>query len=393
MLRKVTNYRFNPFTAATAFSTITSEPHLIPASGTYWVRLNEVPDETYVHATSGTPLYVVDYSGNTFTQTLSTPGLGQFRADYTYKTGWVEFNSGNADTPIKISYRGTGSPVEAELINSLQRFEPATAVFCGDGSDGEISIAADTSWSESPSGSGIVLKQPANISISSGFTLSIAAGVRGMILAVAGRLKMDGGVISVVGRGGAGGTGAGDNGSSGGFGGGGGGTTVGFTSGGDGGGVVNNGITALFCPGAGKGGSGQVYGGAAAEAGQNLVLSGDGSYWRSLVNQMVYGAGGGAGNNADDGGAGGGFIIINCNILEVTSASRIGAYGGAGAGSQGGGGSGGTVVIIANHIKGYSASDIQTTNVEVYGGAATTYGAAGAAGYKKVVEMYEHNVY
>jgi len=398
MLRQIRNYRFNPFTATNTFTVITDEVHAIPSSSPYWVRLHEVPDQSYTDPTSGTPVYIRNADGMVFTEVSGSPGLNEFRVDYTYKTGWVEFNSGNAGEIILVCYRGTGSPVEAEIVNALQWFQPATPIFGGDGSDGDVTISADTALAENPAGSGIALKQYTNLTIATGVTLSLASGVHGMVLAVQGRLKLEANaVIDVAGRGASGGPGADSDGARGGcgaFGGGGGGGGY-STTGGNGGGDAP-----LFAPGAGQGGSGGSSG-VNGSNGSKLIIADD-LYWRILSNILVYGAGGGAGGGpyGGSGGSGGGFVIINCNVLELASGVSFQAKGSNGAnsghqnGAGGGGGAGGIILILANRVIGGTAPNVQSTNCDVSGGSGGSgysNGGAGADGYKKVVELYEYN--
>jgi hypothetical protein len=403
MLRQIRNYRFNPFTEATSYSVITDEVHAIPDSSPYWVRLDEFPDESYTNPTSGTPVYVRNVGGTPFSEVSGSPGLNEFRVDYDYKSGWIEFNSGNTDQIILVCYRGTGSPIEAELINLLQWFQPATPLFGGDGSDGDLTVSTNTALAEDPADSGVALKQYGTLTINSGITLSLDTGVYGMILA-ARRIKMASNAkIDVTGDGGAGGVaiaGNGPPGEDGGFGGGGGGGAGDTDTGGGGGGSGG-----LFSPGWGQGGAG----GAIHETGgtgSKLIMAEQDIYWRTLANLMVYGAGGGAGGGqyGGDGGDGGGFIIINCGVLEIGSGAAFDASGGDGENATsydggGGGGAGGVICVIANRIVGGTAANIESARCDVScgaggtGGISSGDGGAGAAGYKRVIELYDYNKY
>ena len=399
MLRQIRNYRFDPFAAVNSYAVITDEVHAIPGSSPYWVRLHEVPDENYTDPTSGTPVYVRSAAGTVFTEVSSSPGLNEYRVDYNYKTGWVEFNSGNAGEIILVCYRGTGSPVEAELVNALQWFQPATPFFGGDGSDGDVTISANTALSEDPSGSSIALKQYRNLTINSGVTLSLASGVHGMILAVQGRLELrDNATISVNGRGGLGGS-PGSPGGAGGYGGGGGG---GDSMHGDG--SAGGGTTYRFGPAAGAGGAGGIGDGNGDNGTRYPILAERDIYWRSLRNIMMYGAGGGgnAPGGGGGGGAGGGFLIVNCNILSVASGATLQARGINGTGATnyggGGGGAGGTLVVLANHVIGETPENVETNMCNVSGGTGAVVsssgnGGNGAAGYKRVIQLYQYNVY
>lgn len=410
MLGLIRNYRFDPFAASTSFQVISNEYHAIPGSGTYWVRLKEVPDEAYTEPTSGTPVYVRTSGGTPFTEVSGSPGLNEFRVDYTYKSGWVQFNSGNAGNVILVNYRGTGSPITAELLNALQMFQPATVYFGGDGSDGAGNITTDTALSEDPAGGGMAFKQYTTLEIATTKTLSLGSGVHGAVIAVQGLCKLgNSAVIDVSGKGGAGGAGGGvgvlgSPGGAGGYGAGGGGygytSTPEYKAGGDGGSAPGAGA------GAGSSGRGATVSGAGG-AGSNLVVGADEMQWRSLLAQAVYGAGGGGGGGGDHaggaGGAGGGFLVINCGVLEVGTAPSFdasavdGSAGGSTSGGGGGGGAGGTIVIIAQRIVGSTAATIQSTYCDVTAGAAgagnLSAGGAGAAGYKRVIELYSHNLY
>jgi len=403
MLRKLVNFRWNPFTESNSYTVITDEVHAVPATSPYWVRLKEVADEDYTDPTSGTPVYIRTAGGTPFAEVSTSPGLNEFRVDYDYKTGWVEFNSGNAADIILVCYRGTGSPVEAELVNNLQRFETATPYFGGDGSDGSLTVSSNTQLAEDPAGSALVYKQYTNVLIEAGYTLSIASGCHGLVLAVQGKLELESGAkIDVNSRGAAGGAGGGGSangaeGGVGGYGGGGGGGGSATYEGGRGGSPYGMG-------GTGRGGSGGGVG-AAGSAGVRAVRFEDDVCWRSLVNQYVPGAGGGGGGaDGGAGGAGGGFILVNCAVFAINSGTleakgAVGNNGGSGAGGGGGGG-GGTIIVLADRITGpHSHSYIQGTLCDVSAGAAGSggggggNGGAGAAGYKRVIELYSYNIF
>ncbi len=411
MLRKVVNHRLNPFTAANTHAVITDEVHAIPASGTYWARLFEAPDSTYVHATSGSPLYIRTVGGTVFSEVSSSPGLNEFRVDYTYKTGWIEFNSGNADDIILCCYRGTGSVVTAELVNALQWLRPVAPFFAGDASDSDLTVSSNTALTESPASSLIAFKQYDNLTINSSIELSLNSAANGMIITVAGLLTMNSSAsISVSGNGGAGGvaTGAGTSGQGGegAFGGGGG-------AGGSGGAGGDGGTTPIepFSIGRGVSGAGGAQGANNGAAGvAHDIISPTDHYWKELTNLMLYGAGGGAGGgNGTDGhygGAGSGFLIINCNVLSVATGAMFDASGGNGqsTGVNGrggaGGGAGGVAVIAANQIVGDTAANVEANMVDVSGGAGSTCdegaggtGGNGADGYKRVIELHEYNVF
>ncbi|MBU2487946.1 MAG: hypothetical protein KKA60_01000 [Proteobacteria bacterium] len=410
MLRQVRNHRFNPFTGATAYSVITDEAHAIPASGTYQVRLFEVPDPGYADPTSGTPLYLRTVGGTVFTEVSGSPGLNEFRADHAYKTGWVEFNSGNAGAAILVSYRGTGSTVSAELVNSLQLFTPAAPFFSGDGSDGDLTLTGNTNL-DGEAGQSCVFRQYRNLDLA-GFTLGLSSvnTPRGLIVNVSGNLSLDAtSIITVAGKGmtgGAAGSSSSPAGSAG---------TPGAYGGGGGGGADSTGGAGGFSsrigPGAGVGGIGGAPGDHNGTAGTNLVISPAEHYWRSLVNCLVPASGGGGGagvsgsGSGGAGGAGGGFLLIHANVLSVASGAVLSAAGVNGAngasGGGGGGGAGGTIVIVAHRILGDTAANIESSCCNVSGGTGGSEavpgsqggGGAGAAGVKRVVELYSYNVY
>ena len=66
---------------------------------------------------------------------------------------------------------------------------------------------------------------------------------------------------------------------------------------------------------------------------------------------------------------------------------------------SGGGGSGGNLLILANCIVGATAATLESTNCDISGGSGGAgngtgkNGGAGSVGYKKVIELYEYNVY
>lgn len=407
-LRKLVNKRWNPFTEASTASVITDEVHAIPDSSPYWVRLFEVPDEDYTDPTSGTPVYIRNSAATVFTEVSGSPGLNEFRVDYDYKSGWVEFNSGNSDQVILVCYRGLGSPVEAELTNWLQRVPILGDYFGGDGSDGSKTVSADENLTEYPAGSNLVFRQYTDLEIATTKTLGIT-GCNGLLLAVQGLFKLgNSAIVSVNSKGGAAGAGGASpaDGGIGSFGGGGGGGDDTATDGGAGGGILASSRNFYSNAGAGNGGAGGAGGGGHAGAGVNGVFAPSVLYWKELYNMMVFGGGGGggAGAGAGNGGSGAGFIIINCGVLEVGTSVEFNADGnnatnGILGKGGGGGGSGGAILIIANRIVGETEANVQANMCDVGGGTAGTggvgagNGGAGADGVKKVLEMHEHNVY
>lgn len=385
--RQVRNHRFDAIAGTTEYVVITGEVHAIPGSGTYRVRLNEYPDADYAEPTSGTSLYVrTPASSTAWTQVSGSPGLNEYRVDETYLSGWVEFNSGNADDVILVNYRGTGSNGMAEMINSLNYAgicSPSPIPF-GDGSDGDVTISADTTLTVSPAGAISVYKQYANLTVEAGWKVDITAGLRGAILCVSGLLDLEAAAyFDVTGRGGTTCEAAG-------FGGGGGGGSTG-NDGTAGGGALSVGIAP------GIGGAGGV-GLSVGAAGTNLI-SAPSQYWRTLNNLLAYGSGGGNGFGGAAGGVGSGFLVIFANVLRVGAGVLFNCNGSAGAAGGvspgGGGGAGGQCLIIAGKLVGDTAANVKANMVNIAGGAGgtgTAGGGAGADGFKEVIELYSYNI-
>jgi hypothetical protein len=113
MLDAVINKRFDPFAETYDPNTISEEEHTIPASSPYWIRLKEIP---YEESPSSITVYDVDQDSN-MTEVSGVPGDNEFRIDYKYKTGYIQFNSADAGHDIKVSYKGLGSRIIADLWN------------------------------------------------------------------------------------------------------------------------------------------------------------------------------------------------------------------------------------------------------------------------------------
>jgi len=411
MLTLQRNDRIDPFTGVRTGSEITDEVHAIPGSGTYRIRLFEDPDPDYTHPTSGTALYVRTVGGTAFTQVSSAPGLNEFRVDLTYGTALVEFNSGNAGEVVYVCYRGLGAPAAAEVPNTLQLLQPASAYFGGDGSDGDLTLSGNTNLSESPAGSGVAFKQYDNLDLS-GYTLSVTGAAKGIILCVRGVLTMDAStVIDLDGKGMSGGAGQtfgyrdGLPGATGHprIGGGGGGGAMNYANGGAGGGLP------------GIGGAGTSAANRDGMDGANALVGPLDQAWRFAENWLPGGGGGGgaAGTWEDGGagGAGGGLLVIQANVISAASGLSItaggsngstAANGGEHGSGGGGGGAGGTVIIVAHRIVGRTAAQIEAA-CSVSGGAGGTGGSGnsstggdggdGASGYARCVELYSYNLY
>ena len=99
------NWRWNPFTGTYDLAAIVNEAHRVPLGAYYWVRLVECPDED-----TGVSIDYWNAAWIPMTETTGNPGAAEFRVDYKYRTGLVEFNLTRAGDGIRVSYSGTGSP-------------------------------------------------------------------------------------------------------------------------------------------------------------------------------------------------------------------------------------------------------------------------------------------
>jgi len=107
------DWRFDPF-SGTLQAVAVTEKKYIPTSSPYWVRLKEVPKQD---SPSTVQVYCVDDSAY-FTEVLTSPAQGQFRVDYQYNTGLIEFNSADAGKQVNITYQGLGAIVLAKQVES-----------------------------------------------------------------------------------------------------------------------------------------------------------------------------------------------------------------------------------------------------------------------------------
>ena len=112
-LDDVVNFRFDPFTESYSPNDISNEEHTIPNNSPYYIRLKEVPKED---SPSSVTVYDVT-AGSNMTEVTGNPGDNEFRVDYKYQTGYIQFNSADAGHTVRVSYKGIGSRIIAELWN------------------------------------------------------------------------------------------------------------------------------------------------------------------------------------------------------------------------------------------------------------------------------------
>jgi len=106
---QVVNHRFNPFTEADESTVITDEGHFIVSASPYQIQLKEVPKEDSPS--------LVTIAG--FTEVSGTPTAGEFRVDYTFRTGLIQFDSSAGGSSVQVSYTGLGTPVSADITNDI----------------------------------------------------------------------------------------------------------------------------------------------------------------------------------------------------------------------------------------------------------------------------------
>jgi hypothetical protein len=113
------NRRRNPFTDQETPAEKQETGLTIPTSAPYVIQLVEVP---YKEQPSSVTVYNVTDS-EYMTETSSSPAQGQFRVDYPEPngegTGLIEFNSADAGKVVNVSYKGTGSPIVTEFLDSM----------------------------------------------------------------------------------------------------------------------------------------------------------------------------------------------------------------------------------------------------------------------------------
>jgi hypothetical protein len=113
--------RFDPFTEDLVPVPINSEYHAVPPTSPYWVRLHEVPIEEIPSA--------VNITG--YQEVYTDPTTNQFRVDYAYGTGYIEFHSSAANQGVNVTYRGLGSAITAGAFNKLVGEFPGDAFIVG----------------------------------------------------------------------------------------------------------------------------------------------------------------------------------------------------------------------------------------------------------------------
>lgn len=303
------------------------------------------------------PMLRVMTAGGEFTVVArtATPGAGEVAVNY--DRGALRFNSADAGKSIDVDYYGTGSPVDADDVDTLSDL-------IGEGGDGALTVNSGTTTVTAGS------KSYTSIYVAPGATLRFTDPEA--YIGCTGDVEIHG-TVDLNGRGHAGGAG-GDtsrNGQRGrgllGGGGGQGAVTVGKTPGGGGGG---GNATAGTDGTKGTGGSG-------GDGGEQTP-SRDGHWFRRFP-PLAGGGGGGAGGSTaasgGAGGAGGGSLLLQARgSVYVASTATLTATGSAGSSPNGGGGGGGAFVVRAG------SRDIQATPV-VTGGAGHGTGGGGANGF------------
>lgn len=116
-LPKVTDDRFNPFDGTETPTSIVDETHQIPSASPYRIQLVEVPTSLGLTVTSDT--------ASPYTEVSVAPASQfQYRVDWTYKTGIVEFHSDAAGDTVEIDYDGLGTVMLAGHVNRLAERNP-----------------------------------------------------------------------------------------------------------------------------------------------------------------------------------------------------------------------------------------------------------------------------
>ena len=396
-----------------------------------YVAINTTIDDT---ATA----YIADTSSNNVTLTLPALGAG---ADvgriYMVAKGaspayalivtgdGAETINGAASIIFTVPYDGLMLINVASEWRTFGRIPAVSSVFDsfgGDGFDGDLVISSTTT---TLTGSNIIYKEYNDVTLTAG-TLTIGAGVGGLVMGVNGTLTLDAtSLISLVGKGGAGGAGGSAGGSAGvtgTFGG------IGLTypiasenpinyaaSGGGGGGGGGDMAAGLI----GAGGQGGIAGTVRGAGGADKTVGGSATNVYTLrklflsnvkvrdnwIETIFYGYGGGGGGGGGSlgqagsvGGPGGGFIYIEANAIVTTGTPTIAANGvggtngatsgGASCGGGGGGGGGGLLILKYRTLSG----NLTTAANGAAGGAAGECGdhdsgAGGAGGVGSVFTM------
>jgi hypothetical protein len=115
VIPELTNSRFNPFTGVQGENPITGEVHVVPRIAPFYVALVEAPKREV-------PSTVVIQG---YVETEGFPNPGEYRVDYRYGTGLVQFNASDAGRTITASYVGLGSAVLIEYMQRIAREDPA----------------------------------------------------------------------------------------------------------------------------------------------------------------------------------------------------------------------------------------------------------------------------
>lgn len=373
---KPSDFRYNPFSDVST-AVLATERHLIPSVSPYVVTLNEIPQKTSPSTMTVNEIDATGVAGASFAEVAAIPEAGQFWADYntnaagseSWNTGKLLFNATDAGKMVEVTYTATGT-----LASVKSNRYPSWWLDRGDGSDGDFWPTANTTISG--------LKQYRSVFIPAGVTVSVDKYVR---ICCQGAFINLGNIVAS-GTGGAGGAGGKSSGGGREFAN----ATNGFI-----------GATAPYGIG-GAGGAGDNYNvfivaGAGGMTNYGLYYTSNTILESDII---VYGAGGSGGgatvdiSNVDNvlkgdggvGGAGGGGIRLTCasfkNNGNITSNGNDGSGGKSGAGGAGGGGGGsGGVVIVVTLI------NLSTGNITVNGGAGSTRGAAGGAGYYVIKEL------
>ena len=117
----ISNFRFDPFLGTLLPNTIVAEPHIISKDAPFWVTLDEIP---YQQTPSN-----IRIAG--YIETVGYPGPKEFRVDYRYGTGAVQFHAADKNTRISVSYLGLGSPLSADYLDRLALRHPRNSFYSG----------------------------------------------------------------------------------------------------------------------------------------------------------------------------------------------------------------------------------------------------------------------
>lgn len=164
----INDIRLNAFEGTTEYPSLT-EYHTVPLSAPYWVRLNEIP--AYEDVSS---LVVTSRDGGThYTEVAALPSSGEFMPDWysevsgspgSWNNGTLLFNSSDAGKELRITYKGTGSLVQA----TANRY-PTWITNFGTSNLGTVIISRNTTLSGS--------YNYENLIINSGVTVTVNTSV------------------------------------------------------------------------------------------------------------------------------------------------------------------------------------------------------------------------